>query len=191
MRRASTGTRVVLWTGTRGVLQTRGVTATSLLGRVLRDADGVRLEFVRLFDTPPVDVWSAVTDPELLGRWFGGWTGDPTTGTVLLTIAEEGAEPSPVTIDECDPPRRLAVTTSGPDGPWPLTVELDEQGAGTRLRFVHVLAEPDDAGSIGPGWQYYLDRLGAVLLDEPVPDDFTEYHPALAGAYAAPPAAHG
>ncbi len=167
------------------------MTATSPLGRVLRDGAEVRLEFVRSYDTPPVDVWAAITDPELLGRWFGSWTGDPTTGTVTLVIAEEGAGPSPVTIDECDPPRRLVVTTDGPDGPWPLAVDLDEQGAGTLLRFVHVLVPPYDAGSIGPGWQYYLDRLGAVLDDAPVPDAFEEYHPALAGAYAIPPAPPG
>jgi len=68
-----------------------------------------------------------------------------------------------------------------------LSVDLAEEGPGTRLRFVHVLAEPYDATAIGPGWQYYLDRLGAVLLDAPVPDDFTEYHPALGDAYAVPP----
>lgn len=48
------------------------------LGQILRDADGVHLQFRRSFpDTPITEVWSACTDPDRLGRWFGRWTGIP------------------------------------------------------------------------------------------------------------------
>jgi uncharacterized protein YndB with AHSA1/START domain len=164
------------------------VTATTRLGKVLRDGDGVRLEFVRTYDAPLEDVWSAITDPERLARWFGRWSGDPATGTVQIVMSAEGdAVPESVTIDECEPPRRLAVTRRSPEGPWPLVVTLSEQGTGTSLHFIHHLGEAaDDASSIGPGWQFYLDRLGAVIADLPLPDSWEDYYPSLANFYSVP-----
>lgn len=164
------------------------MTASTRLGQVLRDVGGVRLEFVRTYDAPVEDVWSALTDPDRMARWFGRWSGDPASGAVeVLMSAEDDATPERVTIDECDPPRRLAVTLASADGPWPLVVALTEQDWRTSLRFTHLLAEPYNAGSVGPGWQFYLDRLGAVLDGAPVPDAWEDYYPALADAYPIPP----
>jgi uncharacterized protein YndB with AHSA1/START domain len=161
----------------------------SRLGQVLRDGDDVRLEFVRHYDASIDDVWSAVIDPDRMERWIGRWSGDPSTGTVGFTMTSEGVtEPQPVTIDACTPPRHLAVTMPSPDGPWPVTLDLTEEDGGTTLRFVHLLAEPYDASSVGPGWQYYLDRLGAVIAGKPVSDDFDAYYPRFAEAYPIPPA---
>lgn len=163
--------------------------APSRLGQVLRDVDGVRLEFVRSYAAPVDEVWSAVTDPDRLGRWIGGWTGDPASGTVEFAMpTPEGATPSPVTIDTCEPPHRLAVTMPTPDGPWPLTVTLTEHDGETVLRFTHQLAEPYDASGVGPGWQYFLDRLDAVITGTELPDDMSSYVPALSDAYPIPPA---
>jgi uncharacterized protein YndB with AHSA1/START domain len=162
-------------------------TITSRLGQVVRDLDGVRLEYVRTYAAPVDDVWSAVTDPDRLERWIGRWTGDPASGTVEFAMPSSGgSRPEPVAIDTCEPPRRLAVTIPTPDGPWPLTVTLTEQDGETELRFTHQLHEPYDASGVGPGWQYYLDRLGAVLSGTDVPDDFDAYFPALADAYPIP-----
>lgn len=47
------------------------MTVTTPLGRVLRDEDGVRLEFVRTYGNPIDDVWSALTDPDRVARWIG------------------------------------------------------------------------------------------------------------------------
>ncbi len=72
------------------------MTVTTPLGRVLRDEDGVRLEFVRTYGNPIDDVWSALTDPDRVARWIGTWTGDPATGTVDLVMTdEEGSSPEP------------------------------------------------------------------------------------------------
>lgn len=155
-------------------------------GRVLRDASGVRLELVGEWDVPVAQVWAALTAPSLTARWFGTWTGDPATGTVLLRTAEDpdGGE-QPVVVRECVPPTRLAVDLPSPDGTWPLSVDLTEQGGRTRLVLTHRLAEPYDASSIGPGWQYYRDRLGAVVTGTRVPDDWGAYE-GLGAAYAVP-----
>ena len=162
------------------------MTAPGPVGHVRRDADGVRLELVRELDAAQGEVWAALTEPALLERWFGTWSGDPAEGTVLLAMGEDpDGEPQPVVLRECTAPSRLAVDLPSPDGTWPLDVALAPHGAGTRLVLVHVLAEPYDAGSIGPGWQYYLDRLGAVLAGRPVPDDWEAYV-AQGAAYAVP-----
>ena len=162
---------------------------TGPLGQVLRDQDGVRLEFVRSYDEAVTDVWSALTDPDPTARWFGRWTGDPATGSVQVVMqAEADATPQTVAILACEPPRRLLVETESPDGTWRLEVTLSDEGGATSLHFVQRLEEPYDAGSIGPGWHFYLDRLAAVVRGEDVPEDFTAYHPALQDQYAVPSA---
>lgn len=148
----------------------------------------MRLEFTRRHDEAIDDVWSALTEPERVARWLGEWTGDPASGTVQLRMtAEDVACPEDVVIVECEPPSLLIVDMPSPDGTWRITVSLaDDAGGGTTLRFVQQLAEPYDAGSIGPGWQYYLDRLGAAITGGPVPADFDRYYPALQDAYEVP-----
>jgi uncharacterized protein YndB with AHSA1/START domain len=164
------------------------MSTTGPRGQVLRDESGMRLEFVRTYDDPAADVWSALTDPARLERWFGTWSGDPATGTVQVRSLEEpeGSEGQPATILECVPPHRLVVELPSPDGVWHLSVALTEDGGATTLVFTHRLAEPYAASSIGPGWHYYLDRLDAVLAERPVPDAWDDYYPVLAADYALP-----
>jgi uncharacterized protein YndB with AHSA1/START domain len=158
------------------------------LGEVLRDAEGVRIEYLRTFPAAIDVVWAAVTEPGQMDRWLGRWVGDPETGEVEFVMsAEEDSDPQTVMIDECAEPTRLAVRIAGPDGPWPLEVALRESAEGTELRFVHHLDEPYDASAIGPGWQFYLDRLEAVLSGGPLPTEFDDYYPRLSAAYAIPP----
>ncbi len=163
------------------------MTVITPLGQVLRDQDGMRLEFVRTYDSPLNDVWSALTEPDRVARWFGIWTGDPATGTIELLMAEdEGSTPQPVTILECQPPARLVIDLPGPDGTWCLSVSLRAQDGLTTLVFIQRLAQPYDPSSIGPGWHYYLDRLGAVVADTPVPGRWDDYYPSLQDSYAIP-----
>ena len=169
------------------------MTVTTPPGQVLRDEHGMRLEFVRTYDQPVEEVWSALTAAESVPRWFGSWTGDPASGTVeLLMTEDEGSTPQPVRILECAAPTRLVVDLPSPDGTWRLSVSLRPRlGAttgddGSTLVFVQRLAEPYDASSIGPGWHYYLDRLGAVVAGASVPDAWDDYYPSMKAAYALP-----
>jgi uncharacterized protein YndB with AHSA1/START domain len=159
------------------------------LGQVLQDEFGMRLEFVRLVDLPIDRVWAAFTDSDLLGRWFGTWTGDPAEGQVMLRVNEspEDAYPDAVNIVACEAPNRLEVVLPSPEGNWPLSVELQPRGAdGTFLVFAHRLAEPYDASSIGPGWHYYLDRMEAVAAGAEPTSDWDAYYPLLAERYSLP-----
>jgi uncharacterized protein YndB with AHSA1/START domain len=137
---------------------------------------GVRVVFRRELDELVEDVWAAVTEPDRLARWMGTYTGDAYVGATVQFVmtAEEQVAPEPVTILECEPPHRLVVEmpdASGPDRPaWRLEVSLTQAGGGTVLTFVHHLADPAAAADMGPGWQYYLDRLEASFVGGRMPE---------------------
>jgi hypothetical protein len=54
----------------------------------------------------------------------------------------------------------------------------------TTLRFGQRLTDPETAASVGPGWEYYLDRLVAAEAGNDLTGiDFDDYYPALAEHY--------
>jgi uncharacterized protein YndB with AHSA1/START domain len=143
------------------------------------------LVITRTFGSPAEAVWQTFTDSDRLRQWIGYWEGDPTMGHVsfFMTAESEAVEPEPYAIVECDRPRRFAGDTSLG---WHLWFELDEIADVTTLRFGQRLTPGEDVGSIGPGWEYYLDRAheahegrdaAAVVWDD--------YYPALRDEYAA------
>ena len=129
------------------------------------ERDGiVTLVLERTFRAPASDVWAAVTEPERLVRWIGTWSGDPASGAVMFRMTAEGEDVAAeaVTIHECDPPRRLELTIANSDeasGQWHLELELAEAAGLTTLTFAQRLDDPAMATDVGPGWEYYLDRL--------------------------------
>jgi len=163
------------------------MTATTPLGEVIRDAKGVRLEFVRTFPDPIERVWAAITDPDELAKWYGTWRGDPSTGRIELRSMEGDGTFESTEVVECDRPHKVALVLPSPDGPWPVSITLRQSDGGTTLVFVHRLAEPYDAGSIGPGWHFYLDRLAAAIKRDTMPrfEDWSSYEP-LGSQYQLP-----
>ena len=147
--------------------------------------------FTRTFRAPIADVWAAVTESDRLGRWIGTWEGDPAEGRVQFQMRFEGDEApaEDFAIDVCEPPHRLEITTSMPyDGEtpvtWHLRLELAEEGGVTTLHFAQDVPDPEMATSVGPGWDYYLDRMVlAEVGDDPGTLDFDDYYPALAEHY--------
>lgn len=154
------------------------MTATPTGSLVATDR-GRDLVLTRSFRAGIEDVWASLTEPERTARWFGPWTGAAGPGkTVQVTPAfEDGAEPSDVVIEDCEPPRRLVVSLVDPSGSWLIEAELTERDGTTELRFTHHLDEAADPGSVGPGWEYYLDKLVAARDDAPQPD-WDDYYPA-------------
>lgn len=144
------------------------------------------LVLTREFAAPISDVWAAVTESERLGRWIGTWTGDPASGRVEFTMTSEGddVEPEPYLIDACEPPRRLVVRTRAGDEEWLLTLELDETDGTTTLTFAQALSDPTAAENVGPGWEYYLDRMVVAENGGAVEDVVWEdYYPAQSDYY--------
>ena len=96
--------------------------------------------------------------------WIGTYTGTPSTGGVRfrMTFEGEGAEWQNVTILECAAPHRfLADVGAGPTG----SPRLLPPPRGRRHDHAHLRAaapEPRGRRDVGPGWDYYLDRLMAA-----------------------------
>ena len=109
------------------------MTSNARAGRILgslRSADGkgvVRME--DRVDTDIDDVWSALTDPTRLARWYGEIEGGLSVGgeyrARLFASGWEGTG----RVEACEPPRRLLVTIKDADEPgevssrsrWPPT----------------------------------------------------------------------
>lgn len=146
----------------------------------------------RTFAAPIDAVWAAITDPSRMERWIGTWTGDPATGSVDFRMTAEGddVESERFSILECVPPQRLAMTstTTGDQGDevWLLELDLSETDGTTTLVFAQGLPRPESAENVGPGWEYYLDRLVAAESGRDVATiDWDAYYPALSEPYAA------
>ena len=149
--------------------------------------DRLTLFVTRTFHAPIDDVWAAITEPERVARWLGTWTGDPATGTVLFAMTFEGQQPpgDEMEIRECEPPRRLAVTSQVGEQRWYLDVDLTEVDGVTTLAFSQPDVDTEDALSVGPGWEFYLDRLVAAETggDLAAIDFERDYYPAMAAHY--------
>lgn len=145
--------------------------------------------FTRTFAAPIDAVWAAVTEPERLVRWIGTWTGDPASGEVAFRMTAEGEDVQPETyrIEECEPPRRLVTRTWAEETPgnvWHLELDLTETDGRTTLTFAQVMSDPEVAENVGPGWDYYLDRLVAAETGNDVAGiAWDDYYPSRAEHY--------
>ena len=143
--------------------------------------EGRTVTFTREFRAPAVDVWDAVTDPVRMERWLGTWSGDPASGQVEFCMTAEGedAPTERVQILECTPPERLEVRWL--EGDWHIAINIHEVGGITRLDFAQTFATGEPVTVVGPGWEYYLDRLGAHLAGHDVSAiEWSDYEPLMA-----------
>lgn len=133
-------------------------------GTVEHGPTGAELVVMRTFRAPAVDVWASLTESDRLARWIGYWDGDPATGRVqfFMTAESDDPEPEEYRITRCEPPYRFAGDTAVGDQTWHLGFDLTEADGVTTLVFRQLLGPSDDARNVGPGWEYYLDRLVAV-----------------------------
>jgi uncharacterized protein YndB with AHSA1/START domain len=141
---------------------------------------GNDLVLTRTFRAPIEDVWASVTESERTARWFGAWEGEAGPGRTIKVqmMHEEGKPWMDMTIDACEPPRHLALSSAGEHGGWHMELELVESAGVTELRFTHHLTDTDGVGEVGPGWEFYLDALVASRDDEPSPV-WDDYYPAM------------
>lgn len=139
---------------------------------------GNDLVLTRTFRAPITDVWASITESERTARWFGPWEGDAGPGRTIKVqmVQEEGKPWMDLTIDACEPPRRLALSSADEHGGWHMDMELAESDGVTELRFTHHLTDTTGVGDYGPGWEFYLDALVASRDGRPAPD-FNDYYP--------------
>jgi len=152
----------------------------------LRDGKHVLVQ-TREFRAPIEDVWAAITESDRLARWIGSWEGDPESGSVqFVMLFEEGHEGETMTIRVCEPPFRLHVTSEVGDEVWLLDVDLSHADGVTTLTLSQPGVTAEQAVAVGPGWEYYLDRLvDAETGADPAQRDFErDYYPAMSEHYA-------
>lgn len=155
--------------------------------REVRDgADLLVLE--RTLPLPPGELWAAITEPARLAPWIATWDGDPRSGHVRVWMLAEGDDVAPAEYEvrACEPPRRLALRYAGDYGVWELELTVAAAAAGATVTFTQVVHDPEALENIGPGWDYYLDRLVAAETGgDPAAVDWDAYYPALAEHYRA------
>ena len=147
---------------------------TRILGS-LRSADGkgaVRIE--DRYDTDIDDLWSALTDPRRLARWYGQVEGDLRPGGEFRLHVEGADIDATGRVEACDPPRRLLLTNRETDEsylrgkgvpPFDEAIEatLTADGDQTVL-VIEVRGMPlDRVAFYGAGWQIHAENLAAYL----------------------------
>jgi len=147
---------------------------TRILAR-LRSANGkgvVRVE--DRYDTDIGDLWSAVTDPSRLARWYGQVDGDLRPGGEFHVYIEADDIESTGRVEACEPPRRLLVTTRETDEsyrkgqgvpPFDASVEAALTADGDQTVLVlEVMGMPlDKIAFYGAGWQIHAESLAAHI----------------------------
>ena len=148
--------------------------STRRLG-TLRSADGngaVRIE--DRCDTTIDDLWSALTDPSRLARWYGQVEGDLRPGGEFRLYSESDDVDAAGRVEACEPPRRLLVTTRETDEsylrgqgvpPYDQRIEATLTPAGDQtILVIDVQGMPlDKVAFYGAGWQIHAENLGAYL----------------------------
>ena len=141
----------------------------------LRSADGkgvVRME--DRYETDINDLWSALTEPRRLARWYGQVDGDLRPGGEFRLHVEAAGMDCAGRVQACEPPRRLLVTTRETDEsyqggqgvpPFDEVIEatLTTDGDQTIL-VIEVRGMPlDKIAFYGAGWQEHAESLAAHI----------------------------
>nr|WP_255182903.1 SRPBCC domain-containing protein [Rhodococcus sp. 15-649-1-2] len=148
-------------------------------GLLRATASGVDVEIIREITSSRDDVWSSATVSDRTALWFRPWERLADNRIRVQMVFEDGEPWMEMNIDACEPPRRLAVSTT--DG-WALELVLTGDGPITTVTLIHHRESTDGVGEIGPGWEYYLDLLIASRTGAELPT-FEEYYPAQKGYY--------
>jgi len=153
-------------------------------GRVVRDRRGLDLIVERRVPAPASEVWKWLTAPTHLKKWIGTYKGAPVVGgEISFTMSfEDGSAASRVTVSECTPESRFVLDWVADDDPWHVAISLADLGSSTVVFLAQRVSGPEQAGQVGPGWEYYLDRLLAARAGSAMPE-WDDYFPSQVPYY--------
>ncbi|MDF3305652.1 SRPBCC family protein [Rhodococcus sp. T2V] len=134
----------------------------------MTDRTTTQISVDQFIAAPPAKVWRALTEPDLLARWWAAGDIAATVGHRFhLDMPGWGAVPCEVV--EVEPERRFVYTFTEN---WTLVWRLVPEGTGTRLFLDHSGFDLDDKRSrdaferMGPGWRdTVLPRLAGVAAE--------------------------
>jgi len=144
----------------------------------LGSADGfgiVRME--DRFDTDIDDVWSALTEPERLARWYGEIEGELRVGGAFRARLHASGWEGTGRVEECEPPRRLLVVSKEPDEPNEDSTEVTLTGDGDQtVLVVEQRGLPQELlWAYGAGLQIHVEDLAAHIAGRERDDTETRF----------------
>ena len=141
-----------------------------ILGQLLKKGDTGTVRVETRVDADVDDVWSALTDPEKLGRWYGDVEGDLRHGGEFRLHLEADGWDGGGRIEVCEPARHLVVTTRESDESWRrgngappfddrIEAILTADGSQTLL-VIEISGLPINVIAFyGVGWQIHMENL--------------------------------
>lgn len=148
----------------------------------LRSSDGSGIVQIKdRYETDAVDLWSALTEPDRLARWYGDVEGDLRPGGEFRVFLEGPGLHGAGRVEVCEPPRRLLVVTTETDEFWrpgqgglvfneSIEAVLTDEGDATML-VIEARGMPlDKIAFYGVGWQIHAEHLRSYLAGNE-PDD--------------------
>jgi uncharacterized protein YndB with AHSA1/START domain len=144
----------------------------------LRSEDGkgiVRIE--DRFNTDINDLWSALTDPRRVARWYGRVEGDLRPGGDFRLMVDAAGWEGTGRVEACEPPQRLVVTSRELDAQFDvfLAATLTADGDQTIL-VIEARGMPlDKLPFYGAGWQLHVEDLAAHIADRERGDGETRW----------------
>ena len=131
-----------------------------------KDLGTIRLE--RVYAQSPSKLWRALTEPELVARWWAPGDIRAEVGhRFKMDMGKWGEQPCEVLVVE--PERRFSYRFAVPTLNTIITWELAPEGSGTRLTLIHEGFDLDSAmgrsayEGMKPGWPGILERIGTVV----------------------------
>lgn len=139
-----------------------------LLGILTRTPDSASVTFKHHYRTTCDDLWTALTTPERLSRWFAPVTGDFTVGGDYHIDFEPGDDTQKVTgtITTCTAPHDLTVTWKAARDTQHThvhctleTAQSDTGQPGTLLTLTHSGLHHNQDSGMAAGWEVYVRHL--------------------------------
>ena len=152
----------------------------------LRSDDGkgaVRIE--DRFDTDVDDLWSALTEPRRIARWYGEVEGDLRLGGEFRARVLASGWEGTGRVEACEPPRRLLVVSKASDEPNEDSVEatLTSDGDQTNLVVEQRGIPLDLLAAYGAGVQIHVEDLADHIAGYERRDDVKARWDALFPSY--------
>jgi uncharacterized protein YndB with AHSA1/START domain len=131
-----------------------------------------RLDRTVAIQASPETVFRFFTDSERWARWWGaGSTIDARPGGRVLVRYPNGVEAAGEVVEVASPERIVFTYGYASGKPIPaecsrVTIRLEREGAGTRLRLLHEFADPAVRDLHVQGWRFQLSVFANAVADE-------------------------